>query len=80
MTVSCVQCVNFRMTGTNIYSSNIFAVFEAQSRNSTYDGLSVVPDPRGVNGITPLFASNADGIHSTLVSTPLATSSDSLLL
>jgi hypothetical protein len=67
-----LQVRNMKVTNTAIYMSNIFAVADNNGYNSSYNNITVIPDPRGVPGTLatkpPLFSTNADGIHVTLVS------------
>jgi hypothetical protein len=60
------------VTNTAIYMSNIFAVADNMGYNSSYNNITVIPDPRGIPGtlasLPPLFSTSADGIHVTLVS------------
>lgn len=64
-----LQPNNFKTANIAIYQSNIFAVLDNMGRNSTYDRVFIIPDPRGIPGTrnAPLYSSSADGIHVSLV-------------
>jgi len=67
-----LQVKNMIVANTAVYQSNIFAVADNNGYNSTYNNITVIPDPRGIPGTLasqpPLFSTNADGIHVTSVS------------
>ena len=63
-----MQCTNFNAQNMNIWSSNVFAAFEGQCYNSTYNNVQIVPNPTNTGRAAPLSSSNADGIHSVYVS------------
>ena len=72
--IYCYICTNVSLASINVFASSYIAFSDFRSTNLSYTNVSVVPNPRGINGIPGLLSATDDAIRSTSVSSSVAAS------